>query len=186
MCEDVRTLNIDLKIPGALAAQSVRNLLASADYRLRTQLRVSADGIASISVPERDIEPAKASLFVVEPWDPGTDYVGPRAAADVSQLPFAIAIADFHSPGSMTWTQTGLIEYLYGKRCGIEGITLHSLRHTFASRVVQAGLSLVEIQSLLGHSSPVTSLRYAHLVPNQATSKAAIILDRLNGSASPA
>jgi integrase len=67
------------------------------------------------------------------------------------------------------------------KRCGIEGITLHSLRHTFASRVVQAGLSLVEIQNLLGHASPVTSLRYAHLAPNQAASKAVSVLDKFNG-----
>jgi len=67
------------------------------------------------------------------------------------------------------------------RRCGIEGITLHSLRHTFASRVVQAGLSLVEIQNLLGHASPITSLRYAHLAPNQAASKAVIVLDKFNG-----
>jgi integrase len=67
------------------------------------------------------------------------------------------------------------------KRCGIEGITLHSLRHTFASRVVQAGLSLVEIQNLLGHASPITSLRYAHLAPNQAASKAVTVLDKFNG-----
>jgi integrase len=69
------------------------------------------------------------------------------------------------------------------KRCGIEGITLHSLRHTFASRVVQAGLSLVEIQNLLGHASPITSLRYAHLAPNQAASKAVMVLDNCNGDA---
>jgi integrase len=67
------------------------------------------------------------------------------------------------------------------KRCRIEGITLHSFRHTFASRVVQAGLRLVEIQNLLGHSSPVTSLRYAHLAPNQAASKAVMVLDKCNG-----
>ena len=69
------------------------------------------------------------------------------------------------------------------KRCGIEGITLHSLRHTFASRVVQAGLSLVEIQNLLGHASPITSLRYAHLAPNQAASKAVMVLDKFDGDA---
>ncbi len=69
------------------------------------------------------------------------------------------------------------------KRCGIEGITLHSLRHTFASRVVQAGLSLVEIQNLLGHASPITSLRYAHFAPNQAASKAVMVLDKFNGEA---
>jgi site-specific recombinase XerD len=53
---------------------------------------------------------------------------------------------------------------------------------TFASRVVQAGLSLVEIQNLLGHASPITSLRYAHLAPNQAASKALMVLDKFNGT----
>ena len=69
------------------------------------------------------------------------------------------------------------------KRRGIEGITLHSLRHTFARRVVQAGLTVVEIQNLLGHESPITSLRYAHLAPNQAAFKAVMVLDKFNAEA---
>jgi integrase len=52
--------------------------------------------------------------------------------------------------------------------------------------VVQVGLSLVEIQNLLGHASPITSMRYAHLAPNQAASKAAMVLDKFNGSYSTA
>lgn len=41
----------------------------------------------------------------------------------------------------------------------------HSLRHTAASWLVQAGVPLSEIQRLLGHSSPVMTNRYAHLAP---------------------
>ena len=67
------------------------------------------------------------------------------------------------------------------ERAGIEGVSIHTLRHTNASRLVQAGVSLAEIQSLLGHSSPTTSLRYAHLVPNQTSAKAVEILNKLNG-----
>jgi integrase len=40
---------------------------------------------------------------------------------------------------------------------------LHDLRHTFASRLVSAGRSLYEVQTLLGHADPRTSQRYAHL-----------------------
>jgi integrase len=41
----------------------------------------------------------------------------------------------------------------------------HSLRHTAASWLVQAGVPLSEIQRLLGHSTPTMTNRYAHLAP---------------------
>lgn len=63
------------------------------------------------------------------------------------------------------------------RRAGIEGIGLHGLRHTFASRLVQKGISLYEVQSLLGHSSSATTQRYAHLVQNDAAAKAVKILN---------
>ena len=40
---------------------------------------------------------------------------------------------------------------------------LHDLRHTHASFGVAAGLGLPIIGRLLGHSSPLTTARYAHL-----------------------
>lgn len=65
------------------------------------------------------------------------------------------------------------------KRAGIDGITLHSLRHTWASRAAQNGLSLGEIQQQLGHSTIQMSMRYSHLMPNQASRKAADIMNSL-------
>lgn len=46
---------------------------------------------------------------------------------------------------------------------GLEGVTLHTLRHTFASHLVLAGVTLREVQELMGHQSYETTLRYAHL-----------------------
>ncbi len=46
---------------------------------------------------------------------------------------------------------------------GIEGTRIHDLRHTFASRGAAHGLSLPMIGRLLGHKSPQTTARYAHL-----------------------
>lgn len=43
-------------------------------------------------------------------------------------------------------------------------LRLHDLRHSFASAGLTAGLSLPQIGELLGHSSPTTTARYAHLV----------------------
>jgi integrase len=50
-------------------------------------------------------------------------------------------------------------------RAGIPDVTLHTLRHTCASRLVQAGVSLYAVKEWLGHSSITVTERYAHLAP---------------------
>jgi len=54
----------------------------------------------------------------------------------------------------------------------LEGVTWHTLRHTFASRLAMSGQSEGTIASLLRHSSNVLVRRYAHLSPSHL--KAAI------------
>jgi integrase len=49
------------------------------------------------------------------------------------------------------------------KAARISGLRIHDLRHGFASQLVSQGASLPLIGSLLGHSNPVTTHRYAHL-----------------------
>jgi site-specific recombinase XerD len=44
-----------------------------------------------------------------------------------------------------------------------EGVRIHDLRHGFASVAAASGQSLYVIGSLLGHSQPQTTARYAHL-----------------------
>lgn len=46
---------------------------------------------------------------------------------------------------------------------GIENLRIHDLRHSFASLAVNAGATLYQVQHLLGHASPQTTQRYAHL-----------------------
>jgi len=49
------------------------------------------------------------------------------------------------------------------KDAGLADLRVHDLRHSFASFLVNAGRSLYEVQTLLGHSQITTTQRYAHL-----------------------
>lgn len=69
------------------------------------------------------------------------------------------------------------------ERAGIEGITLHSMRRTHASRLVQAGMPIYDVSKLLGHASVTTTANhYAHLAPNQSSRAATDILNRIGES----
>ncbi len=49
-------------------------------------------------------------------------------------------------------------------------VVFHSLRHTYASWLVESGVDLYTVQKLLGHSSLVMTERYSHLSPNKLKS----------------
>ena len=47
----------------------------------------------------------------------------------------------------------------------IEGVTLHSLRHTHASQLIASGMDILTISRRLGHGSPAITLTvYGHLI----------------------
>ena len=58
-------------------------------------------------------------------------------------------------------------------------VTMHTLRHSYASKLVKNGVSLFEVSVLLGHSDPKMTQRYAHLAPNDASRKAVDIINSM-------
>jgi len=57
----------------------------------------------------------------------------------------------------------------------VEDFTWHCLRHTFCSRLIQAGVSLKVAQELMGHKTIAMTARYAHLAPGHLQSAVEMI-----------
>jgi integrase len=64
----------------------------------------------------------------------------------------------------------------------IEGVTLHSLRHTHASQLIASGMDPLTICRRLGHGSPTITLAiYGHLFGN-SDAKAAEFMEKMFSS----
>lgn len=51
----------------------------------------------------------------------------------------------------------------YTEACGLEGVHFHTLRHTFATRCLEAGFDIKSLSEILGHASTTVTLeRYVH------------------------
>jgi len=84
-------------------------------------------------------------------------------------LVFHVSSTDY---GSRTWLQRAFKEAC--TRAGIEGVRFHDLRHTTATRLVEAGIPLHAVAELLGHSSVRMTERYSH--PQESVIRATNIL----------
>jgi len=68
----------------------------------------------------------------------------------------------------------------YCERAEVEGVTLHQLRHSHATELVNAGASLSTIRKRLGHAHMQTTLRYAEQTDRAADDELRAIRRRQN------
>ena len=90
---------------------------------------------------------AKIALEVLQRQTDGSGYVVPGAKAPRNKDPrrtFEAAVKE-----------SGILNFRY-----------HDIRHTFASRLVMAGVDLRTVQELMGHKTVTMTIRYSHLAPS--------------------
>jgi len=117
-----------------------------------------------------------------------TEHRVPLSAAAIALLEGIDRHSDFVFPGQIEGQHRQEVKAQWENLCaaarlvdaaGEKTVRMHDLRHTYASVLASAGLSLPIIGALLGHSQPATTARYAHLMDDplrQATERAAALV----------
>lgn len=83
----------------------------------------------------------------------------------------------FVSPAGHPYTCAAVNRVLQraARTADLRDICLYTLRHSFISRLVQAGVSLPEVATLAGHRDIRMTMRYAHLAPRHLRNSIAIL-----------
>jgi len=116
-----------------------------------------------------------------------TDHIVPLSAPAVALLKGIKARGEYVFPSDGETGHVADIQKAWVRLCKtavISGVRIHDLRHSFASQLVSSGASLPLIGALLGHSSPSTTARYAHLFDDPqraAVEKLGEIVGNANG-----
>lgn len=178
----VRKPRVDNKIVRYLDRNEERRLLAAASEPLRSAILVAIhSGLRhgeQIQLPWSDVW-FEERLLVVRNTKSKRDRIVPMSRTlheTLRRLPRRLP----DSPYVFTNPETGTKYDRFNntswrktlKRAGIQNFRWHDLRHSFGSRLAQAGVAIQVIAQLMGHSSLSVTMRYAHLAPSNL--KAAI------------
>jgi site-specific recombinase XerD len=193
------------KLPVVLSVAEVRSILACV-HRSRYRMCLSAIYACGLRLQEGihlqvgDIDSQRMFIHVHRGKGNKERYVPlPRSLLELLRQHWSShhhpvwLFPDSRWEGGSSATPTGPVHHRGVQRAfklalGESGIqkdaTVHTLRHSYATHLLEAGVSLRLIQAYLGHATPTTTTIYTHLTPQvEAPAIAAInaVVGRLWG-----
>ncbi len=183
---DVLKRKIRIKVPDALpraiAPEDIRQLISAIHNirdrafiltLLRTGMRISE--LLHTTMDDLDLKEQRIIIYEARKTRTGrVVFIGSDACEALHRW---IQKRDpsrrylFYSYGDCPLSYSGAREIFckYREKAGLahKGYSLHCLRHTFASELLNAGMRLECLQVLLGHSSIEMTRRYARLTDNR-------------------
>jgi integrase/recombinase XerD len=138
----------DVLFAGAARAPDARGLAAGA-----ITIRCRGKGAKERTIP-LDVPAARAAL------EDYLEHGRPRLAGEHDD---ADALFLNHRGQRLTRQGFWLILKAYARSAGVEDVTPHTLRHSFAAHKLRNGAGLREVQHLLGHASISTTQIYTHV-----------------------
>jgi integrase len=151
-----------------------------------------------------DVDLAAGVIRVERAWDPASRViVAPKSRAGRRRVPIAAILRDLLVEHKMRTNGELVLGRADGspfdservtarstkawRQTGLEPITLHDARHTFASLMIAAGVNARALTTYMGHASVTfTYDRYGHLMPGNENEAAALLdayLERANTQA---
>jgi integrase/recombinase XerD len=174
--QDIRTPRPERRLPVVLSFDEVHRFFAAIpSFKHRTLLMLAyASGLRlseAARVRVSDIDSQRMVLRVVQGKRKKDRYtiLSPLLLEMLRHYWWAARPKDYLFPGR---GQTGLGRSSTVQRACIEArqraglgkkVTPHTLRHSFATHLLEAGTELRVIQELLGHASPRTTAIYTHV-----------------------
>jgi integrase len=89
-------------------------------------------------------------------WDEVAPLIGNRKTGFIFRTADGSPL-DYHNFRNRVWSRAVV-------GAGLAPFNIHACRHSYASWLIQDGVSLAKVGQLLGHVSPATTQRYAHLL----------------------
>jgi len=170
-------LKLPETLPRAMDPRDVRKLIEVIhDTRdralilllLRTGMRIGE--VLGLTMNDIDIAEKKVRLMEGEKNEKGrVVYLSPDALFvlkrwfRIRKKEEAYLFYGHHGRLCYSAARSGFVKYLRKARLDQKGYTVHSLRHTFASELLNAGMRLEVLQQLLGHDDIEVTRRYARL-----------------------
>lgn len=147
-----------------------RALAHSDDARVRLAVRLAAEaGLRRgevVQVHARDLLTDLYGRSLIVHGKGGRDRVVPLTD-DLAETLEAACAGGYAFPGQIDGHLSALWLGKLVSDALPPGVTMHSLRHRFATRAYAVDRDLLTVQRLLGHASPETTLRYVR-VPDDA------------------
>jgi integrase len=140
-----------------------------------------------------NVDLAKGVICVERAWDVREGEIEPKSRAGRRKVPIAAVLGEHlveqkqrRDNGSLVFGRPDGKAFdgptidarakAAWRRAGLEPITLHEARHTFASLMIAAGVNAKALATYMGHASvTITYDRYGHLMPGNEDEAAALL-----------
>lgn len=146
------------------------------DFALKTGVRRSEQ--FNLTWADVDLKRRIMRLRVTKNGKPRNAFIIDDVAADIELLKeMKISRRDSGENNDQVFSKSDNHKWFnaYVKQAKIKNFRWHDLRHTFCSRLVQAGVHLSVVKEAAGHASIASMMRYAHLAPSQIHDALAVL-----------
>jgi integrase len=162
--ERVMSPSEETSIREVLAADTARYHDLADFFTLATNTGMRACEIVGLRFSEVDFERLEINLPAERTKEakPKTIPINRTVFEVLNRVKSDCGGAERVFPGEFTYQRASSLWREVCKAAGVVGLRVHDLRHTFASRLLEAGVRETDINRLLGHSSLRMTARYTH------------------------